>query len=69
MESGWLATYEDITERRAAESRIAHMAHHDALTNLPNRVLFTRSLNRRWLWLVAAVRWRCFAWTSISSRR
>jgi diguanylate cyclase (GGDEF)-like protein/PAS domain S-box-containing protein len=30
----------DITERKQAEARIAHMAHHDALTDLPNRVLF-----------------------------
>jgi diguanylate cyclase (GGDEF)-like protein/PAS domain S-box-containing protein len=37
---GWVATYEDITERHHAEARIRFMAHHDALTNLPNRVLF-----------------------------
>ncbi|MCJ2035739.1 putative bifunctional diguanylate cyclase/phosphodiesterase [Methylobacterium sp. J-068] len=34
----------DVTERRRAEARIAHMAHHDALTDLPNRVLFRARL-------------------------
>ncbi len=34
----------DVTEQRRAEQRIAHMAHHDALTGLPNRVLFHRRL-------------------------
>jgi diguanylate cyclase (GGDEF)-like protein/PAS domain S-box-containing protein len=29
----------DITERKRAEARVAFMAHHDALTSLPNRVL------------------------------
>ena len=29
----------DITERKEAEARVAHMAHHDALTGLPNRVM------------------------------
>ncbi|MEA2739015.1 MAG: hypothetical protein QOH05_2322 [Acetobacteraceae bacterium] len=37
---GWLVTFEDITERRQVEAKIAYMAHHDALTGLPNRVLF-----------------------------
>ncbi|QCI66696.1 PAS-domain containing protein [Phreatobacter stygius] len=37
---GWVATHEDVTERHKAEQHIAHMAHHDALTDLPNRVLF-----------------------------
>ncbi|MGU3540545.1 putative bifunctional diguanylate cyclase/phosphodiesterase [Methylobacterium sp. A54F] len=34
---GWVSTFEDITERRRNEARIAHMARHDALTDLPNR--------------------------------
>jgi diguanylate cyclase (GGDEF)-like protein len=37
-------TLEDITERRRNEARIAHMAHHDALTGIPNRVLFQERL-------------------------
>ena len=37
----------DITERKLAEQRIAHMAHHDALTGLPNRVLLQRPHPRR----------------------
>ena len=39
-----MATHEDITERRRAEQQIAHMARHDALTDLPNRVLFRERL-------------------------
>jgi diguanylate cyclase (GGDEF)-like protein/PAS domain S-box-containing protein len=35
----------DVTEKRQAEARIAHMAHHDALTGLPNRVLFHERLD------------------------
>jgi diguanylate cyclase (GGDEF)-like protein len=41
---GSLSTHEDITARRKAEAQIAHMAHHDALTDLPNRVLFQEYL-------------------------
>jgi diguanylate cyclase (GGDEF)-like protein len=44
---GWVATHEDITERRKAEEKIAHMAVHDALTNLPNRVFFREQLETR----------------------
>ena len=35
-----VVTCEDVTDRRRAEAKIMHMARHDALTNLPNRVLF-----------------------------
>ncbi|MBN8896951.1 MAG: diguanylate cyclase, partial [Rhodospirillales bacterium] len=41
---GWVATYEDVTERRHAEARIQFMAHHDALTSLPNRLLFNERM-------------------------
>ena len=40
QDDGWLLTLEDISERKLAEAKITHMAHHDALTGLPNRVRF-----------------------------
>ena len=43
---GWVSTFEDITERRQAEAHIRHMAHYDALTGLPNRILFSEGLER-----------------------
>ncbi|MFW0700539.1 EAL and GGDEF domain-containing protein [Pantoea sp. R13S299] len=36
---------EDVTEQRAADARIHHMAHHDNLTSLPNRMLFRQRLS------------------------
>lgn len=35
-----IGTVQDITEQKLAQERIAHMAHYDTLTNLPNRALF-----------------------------
>ncbi len=43
---GWVATIEDITLRTRADEKIAHMAHYDALTDLPNRVLFRERLEQ-----------------------
>jgi diguanylate cyclase (GGDEF)-like protein len=45
-DGGWVATHQDITEQCVAEARIAHMAQHDALTGLPNRVLFNGRLEQ-----------------------
>src|SRR5205085_3807443 len=41
---GWVAMIEDITARTRAEAKIAHLAHYDALTDLPNRVLLRERL-------------------------
>jgi diguanylate cyclase (GGDEF)-like protein len=44
QDGGWVAVHEDITERQRAEAKIAHLARHDMLTNLPNRLLFREHL-------------------------
>ncbi len=42
---GWVTTHQDITEATRAEARIAHLARHDWLTDLPNRMQFRDVLN------------------------
>ncbi len=37
--ANYVASFSDITDRKSAEEKIRYMAHHDALTALPNRVL------------------------------
>ncbi|MGY8704165.1 EAL domain-containing protein [Bradyrhizobium sp. 18BD] len=41
-----ISVVEDVTERRSAHEKIAHMAHYDALTDLPNRTLFREQIER-----------------------
>ena len=46
LAGGWVATIEDVTERRRFDERITHLAHYDALTDLPNRALFHEKLKQ-----------------------
>lgn len=52
----WSGFIVDITERRLIEEKIRHMAHHDNLTGLPNRALFSDRLQNA---LSSAGRDRC----------
>ncbi|MGY1604855.1 putative bifunctional diguanylate cyclase/phosphodiesterase [Geodermatophilus sp. SYSU D00815] len=47
--SGFVATLEDITERLAFETRLAHQAGHDPLTGLPNRILLAQYVAERFV--------------------
>lgn len=40
-----VSVIEDVTERKRTEARLAHMAHHDLLTDLPNRAAFNEALD------------------------
>ena len=43
---GYVAVIRDISQRKEAERQVAHMARHDPLTGLPNRLLFREQLAR-----------------------
>ncbi|HJU31408.1 MAG TPA: PAS-domain containing protein [Hyphomicrobiaceae bacterium] len=43
-DGGIVTTHQDITDQRRSEEKIVHMALHDALTDLPNRVLLNERL-------------------------
>lgn len=45
-DGGWLETCEDVTEGHRAETQIAFMARHDALTHLPNRLLLAERIEQ-----------------------
>ena len=45
-DGGFVTTYMDVTERRRSQAKIVHMALHDALTDLPNRVLLNERLEQ-----------------------
>jgi diguanylate cyclase (GGDEF)-like protein len=44
-------THEDVTKQKKAEAQVAHMAHHDTLTNLPNRTLLQEQLKQALHWV------------------
>jgi len=44
-DGAWITTVEDISESRRNAAAIAHLAHHDSLTGLPNRAHFGQLLS------------------------
>jgi diguanylate cyclase (GGDEF)-like protein/PAS domain S-box-containing protein len=43
---GWVSIVEDVSEWRRAQAQILHMERHDALTDLPNRIVFREHLKQ-----------------------
>jgi diguanylate cyclase (GGDEF)-like protein/PAS domain S-box-containing protein len=44
--TGYVSAFSDITLMKQTEDRLDHLAHHDALTGLPNRLLFGERLKQ-----------------------
>jgi diguanylate cyclase (GGDEF)-like protein len=46
VNGGWVGTYEDVTERHRFEAFVAKLARQDALTELPNRLMFREQMEK-----------------------
>ncbi|HEV7255903.1 MAG TPA: EAL domain-containing protein [Mesorhizobium sp.] len=46
VNGGGILTYDDVSDEREHQRRMAYLAHYDALTGLPNRLLFREELDR-----------------------
>lgn len=44
----WVGTLENINDRKRLQLRISHMAYHDALTGLPNRIRLAEHFEELW---------------------
>ena len=46
VSSGFVGVFSDITAEKQAANRLEHLAHHDPLTQLPNRMMFEHRLRQ-----------------------
>ena len=63
-----LGVVDDVTERKAAQAKIAQLAHYDPLTGLPNRTLFREQLEKELSFVRRGPSLRCFISISTTSR-
>lgn len=62
-----LTVLDDVTEQRRSQQLIAHMAHHDTLTDLPNRAAFNKQFAAAFA--MSATHGTCFTILSIDLNR